>query len=332
MTLEARVWKIVSDRPEQLKPSRLDEERRLEDWLCRDVGLLSDKLLVIGRQISVSGGTLDLLAVDEEGNLVIVELKRDRTARDVVAQTLDYASSVHDFDREDVERHTWEFLQMKFDDAFRQKFGHEPPESVNGRHRMYIVASSLDGATRRIVEYLSRVHAVDINAATFSYFNTAEGEFLARSTLLDEDEVERRAEARAPKRRARAIASEEELREVAGQHGVHELWDIASRGFERFSKKGRTKTTLYFTTQLDGGDRAVLTIFPHSSSAERGLAVTVVFDHLSRGMGVDEGRVRQVCGSPAGEPFQGSYSTSDNSYFLSKEHLESLLSLMAEST
>ena len=137
MTLEARVWKIVSDRPEQLKPSRLDEERRLEDWLCRDVGLLSDKLLVIGRQISVSGGTLDLLAVDEEGNLVIVELKRDRTARDVVAQTLDYASSVHDFDREDVERHTWEFLQMKFDDAFRQKFGHEPPESVNGRHRMY---------------------------------------------------------------------------------------------------------------------------------------------------------------------------------------------------
>ena len=330
MTLEARVWKIDSDKPEQLEPSRLDEERRLEDWLCRDVSLLSDKLLVIGRQISVCGGTLDLLAVDEEGNLVIVELKRDRTARDVVAQTLDYASSIQDFGREDVERHTSDFLQIEFDEAFRQKFGHEAPESVNGRHRMYIVASSLDPATRRIVEYLSRAHGVDINAATFSYFNTEQGEFLARSTLLDEDEVERRAEARAPKRRV--IASEEALREVAEQRGARELWDIAIRGFGRVAKKGRTKTTLYFTTRLDEGERAVLTIFPHTTSAERGLAVTVVFDHLSRGFGIDEGRVRQVCGSAAEEPFGGSYSTADNSYYLCKEKLKALLSLLDESS
>ena len=75
------------------------------------------------------GGTLDLLAVDEEGNLVIVELKRDSAARDVVAQTLDYASSIHDFSREDAERHTRDFLQMEFDDPFSQKFDREAPEA-----------------------------------------------------------------------------------------------------------------------------------------------------------------------------------------------------------
>ena len=52
MALEAKVWRVDADRPEQLNASRLDEERRLEDWLCRDIGLLSDKLLVIGRQIA----------------------------------------------------------------------------------------------------------------------------------------------------------------------------------------------------------------------------------------------------------------------------------------
>lgn len=59
----------------------------------------------------MSGGILDLLAVDEEANLVIVELKRDRTPRDVVAQTLDYASCIHEFGRNDVERHTQDFLR-----------------------------------------------------------------------------------------------------------------------------------------------------------------------------------------------------------------------------
>ena len=328
MALESRVWRVDSDRPQQLKPSRLDEEKRLEDWLCLDVGLLSDKLLIIGRQISLSGGTLDLLAVDEEANLVIVELKRDRTPRDVVAQTLDYASCVQDFSREDMERHTRDFLGMEFDKAFMERFGHDAPETVNGRHRMYIVASSLDSATQRIVEYLSRVHGVDINAATFTYFDTEQGEFVARSTLLDEDEVERRVEARATKRRP--IASEEALREVAVENGVDELWDIAISGFGRIAKKSRSQTTLSFNKRLEEGNRAVLTIFPHASSDQAGLAVTVVFDHLSRGFDVDEGRVREACGTPAETAFDASYSTADNSYYLCKEELKTLLGLLGD--
>ena len=326
MTLEAKVWRVDVDGPEPLKPSRLDEERRLEDWLCRDVRLLSDRLLVIGRQIGLSGGTLDLLAVDEEANLVIVELKQDRTPREVVAQTLDYASCIQDFGREDVEHHARAFLEEEFDTAFMRRFGHEVPESVNSRHRMYIVASSLDSATMRIVEYLSKTHGVDINAATFSYFATEQGEFIARSTLLDEDEVGRRAQARATKRRP--IATEEALREVAEERGAGELWGIAVRGFSRIARKGRTQTTLYFQKRLDGGNRAVLTIFPGMSSGERGLAVTVVFDHLSRVFDVDEERVRQVCGTPAETTFGGSYSTADNNYYLGKKSLEAFLILL----
>ena len=326
MGLEAKLWRINTDRPEQLRPSRLDEEKRLEDWLCLDVGLLSEKLLVIGRQIGMNGGTLDLLAVDAEANLVIVELKRDKTPRDVVAQILDYASCIQDFGREDVERHTRDFLEMEFDKAFTERFGHEVPEAVNGRHRMYIVASSLDSATQRIVEYLSRVHGVDINAATFSYFNTDQGEFVARATLLDEDLVERRAEARANKRRP--IPSEEALRQVAQENGVGDLWDIAIRGFSQVARKSRSQTTLYFQKRLDEGNRAVLSIFPSMSSDERGLAVTVVFDHLSRGFGIDASHVRQICGTVAETTFDGSYSTADNNYYLCKEKLEALIGLL----
>ncbi len=328
MTLEAKLWRIDGDRPQQLKPNRLDEEKRLEDWLSGDVGLLNDKLLVIGRQISLSGGTLDLLAVDEEANMVIVELKRDRTPRDVVAQTLDYASCVQDFGRDDVERYAREFLKIEFDDAFEQHFRHPPPETVNERHRMLIVASSLDSATQRIVEYLSRVHGVDINATTFSYFNTEQGEFIALSTLLDEDEVERRVDAKDTKRRR--PASEESLRGVAVEYGVGELWDIAIEGFLKGdARKIPSQTTLSFNKPLDEKHRgAFLTVFPGRSTEDQGLAVTVVFDNLSRFFGVSESEVRQVCGTCADTIFGGSYSTKDNCYYLCQTRLEKLLALL----
>ena len=331
MALEAKVWRVDADRPKQVPASQLGEEKRLEDWLCSDVGLLSDQLLVIGRQISVSGGTLDLLAVDEEANLVIVELKRHETPRNVVAQTLDYASCIQDWGLEDVERHARDHLQGEFNRVFTKRFGREVPETVNGRQRMYIVASSLDSATQRIVEYLSRVHGVDINAATFSYFNTDQGEFVARATLLDEDMVERRAGARATKRRR--YASEEELRKMAVGNGAGELWDIAIDGFGRIpsAKKNRSQTTLWFNMPLDEGSRgAVLTIYPKESSRERGLVVTVMFEHLLRAFQLDESQVRKVCGPAVEKKFEGSYSAEDNIFYLCKEKLEALLELLQD--
>ena len=54
-------------------------------------------LLIIGRQVQTGfGGVIDLLALDAEGRVHVVELKRARTPRDVVAQTLDYGSWVKD--------------------------------------------------------------------------------------------------------------------------------------------------------------------------------------------------------------------------------------------
>ncbi len=222
MPLEVKLWKIDADRLQPVPRSRLDLEGRLEDWLYRDIGLLSDDLLVIGRQIERYGVPLDLLAVDRDGNLVVVELKRDRTPRDVVAQALDYASWVQELGREEVERMMDDLPGPSFDEAFRKAFGEEPPDVINERHRIYIVASSLDGTTQRIVEYLSSTYGVDINAATFAFFKTEDGEFVARSLLLDEDDVERRATRRSGSKRQPA-RSEDELRVLAQEAGVADL-------------------------------------------------------------------------------------------------------------
>jgi hypothetical protein len=54
-------------------------------------------------------------------------------------------------------------------DAFRRQFGVDPPDVLNDRHKMLIVASAIDGPTERIVNYLSDTYGVSINVATFKY-------------------------------------------------------------------------------------------------------------------------------------------------------------------
>ena len=96
MAEDVRIWEILEeDRLEEMKKTRLDLEARLEKWLEQDISILSSDLLVIGRQVDTDfGGFIDLLCLDYNGDVVIVELKRDKTPREVTAQALDYASWV----------------------------------------------------------------------------------------------------------------------------------------------------------------------------------------------------------------------------------------------
>jgi RecB family endonuclease NucS len=60
------------------------------DVVSRPVG---EPLLIIGRQVATSSGkVIDLLAADADGVLHVLELKKDKTPREVVAQVLDYGS------------------------------------------------------------------------------------------------------------------------------------------------------------------------------------------------------------------------------------------------
>jgi RecB family endonuclease NucS len=50
--------------------------------------------MVLGRQVTTEyGGLVDVLGVDAEGRIHVIEVKRDRTPREVVAQMLTPASN-----------------------------------------------------------------------------------------------------------------------------------------------------------------------------------------------------------------------------------------------
>jgi hypothetical protein len=187
MPLEIGLWRVDEGTAVRVDASGFPLESRLEDLIVSDPAILGEPLLLIGRQVPTDYGKfIDLLAVTAEGALHVLELKRDRTPRDVVAQVLDYGSWVEGLSHSQVINLFNDRHELAFEEAFAQCFGVSPPEELNGAHKLTVIASDVDPATERIVTYLNAGFAVPVNVVFFRYFSDSGREYLARTWLLDE--------------------------------------------------------------------------------------------------------------------------------------------------
>ncbi len=194
MPVQTALWRITENGLTEARPSALKREADLHKWLKADPKLLGD-LLLIGSEVATDfGGRIDLLAIDPAGIVHVIELKRDKTPREVVAQALDYASWVAALSLDDLQDIYRRYKGDDLGSAYQERFGAMLPETLADEHRITIVASSLDESSERIVSYLSESYGVAINAVFFSVFNDGVGDLLTRSWLLDPQKVEQRAE------------------------------------------------------------------------------------------------------------------------------------------
>lgn len=186
MTIRTALWK-VGQQPQQLVESILQSEQLLEEMVVASPNLLSDEWLLIGRQEATGyGGRIDLLAIAPDGALVLIEIKRNRTPREVVAQALDYAGWVQALNSVDVAEIYERFAPGKsLNVEFKKYFGHDLDEdSLNNSHPIVIVAGSLDDSTERIINYLSE-REVAINVLCFQVFAHGDEQFISRAWLRD---------------------------------------------------------------------------------------------------------------------------------------------------
>lgn len=186
MPIRTSIWK-VAEPPERLVESSLPNERLLESMILASPSLLSDEWMLVGRQEDTGqGGRIDLLAIAPDGSLVLIELKRERTPREVVAQALDYAAWVDELQAGDIASIYSRFAPGRsLADDFRKRFGQDLEEqSLNESHQIIIVAASLDDSSERIVGYLSE-RDIPINVLCFQVFSYDGQQLLSRSWLLD---------------------------------------------------------------------------------------------------------------------------------------------------
>jgi hypothetical protein len=162
-------------------------EQLLEEMIIAAPRLLSDEWMLIGRQESTGfGGRIDLLAIAPDGALVLIELKRHRTPREVVAQALDYASWVEKLKADDIAEIYGRFApSCSLAVDFRERFGQNlDDDSLNQNHQIVIVAASLDESSERIVSYLNE-RDIAINVLCFQVFTHGAEQLISRAWLLD---------------------------------------------------------------------------------------------------------------------------------------------------
>ncbi len=200
MSVEMAIWKMTPQGPVPVAASKLDFEQRLEDMIVNDPGLVGLPILVLGRQVATKfSGFVDVLGVDSDGRVHVIELKRDRTPREVVAQVLDYGAWAENLTLSDAIDIYQDKIGGGLAEAFAEHFGVALPDTFNADQQLTIVASELDAASDRIVEYLATRYDVPINAVFFRHFKDGDSEYLARTWLRPPEEVEVKRQTKATK-------------------------------------------------------------------------------------------------------------------------------------
>jgi len=191
MSLETAIWRVTDQGPVRISYASLELEASLEDMVVADPTMIGLDLVIVGRQISTTyGGYIDTLGVDSDAQVHVIELKRDRTPRDVVAQTLDYGSWATDLTLEDVTALYAEHHEdSDFEDAFAERFSQPLPDVFNPDQQLTVVATQLDPTSDRIVTYLAERFGVPINAVFFRYFQDGANRYLTRTWLLPPEEA-----------------------------------------------------------------------------------------------------------------------------------------------
>ena len=221
MATRIQTWQIIDG---ELKPleSNLAEANKtepydLEKWIASDSSILGPGLLIIGRQVPTSSGPLDLLAVDRSGNLVIVELKRDKLPRQALVQAIDYASDVASWGVEKISEICTKHTGESFEDAFNDRFPDIDLEviNLNETQRILLVGFSIESSLERMIAWLSESYGVSVNAIVLNYIHTEGGEELLTKTAVISEDLE---QARIKKKKFTIPMSDE-----PGNYGTDQL-------------------------------------------------------------------------------------------------------------
>jgi len=223
---QALAWHIdTAGKPQRLDPGAVDLEKHLEDWLVDDIDIIADDILVFSRQPTTTWGSqADLLAIDAQGNVVVIELKRGQTLRETVAQAIEYAAWASTLSYPEISALASKFFGS--DDAlearFQQRFSADLPEQLNLGQRIMVVAPNIDSVTETVVEYLAGKLRVPINAVGFDVFGQPGNQTLVRHFVREPTSVPLPA----PQSGRPTSRTMDELKAAAIANGVGEMMDV----------------------------------------------------------------------------------------------------------
>ena len=173
--------------PKRVGRSHIGLERHLEDWIANDVTLIAEGLTLVGRQISIDDGRLDLLAIDSRDRWVVIKIKLGVLNSGALAQALYYASSIARLGADELYRKLEPGLS-DFGDS--EQLSASVKQQLAGEEEGREIAVLLVGAgihpgLERMNEFLGRF-GVPISVVSFEVFELDGGPKLLIREVVDE--------------------------------------------------------------------------------------------------------------------------------------------------
>ena len=192
------LWKITDKGPSKVAETKLKQEKLLEehmeDWISSDSSILGEPLLIVGRQVLIpdTKDRLDLLALDPQGNAVIIELKRGKLKDPVDMQALRYASYISKWRFEDFESLARNFMgkigdpEFNFNElyeSFCEDSGVDETPDLNKDQRAIVVGSSVRDKLGSVAVWLFE-HGIDIKVIEVNAYKDGDAVFIEPSTVV----------------------------------------------------------------------------------------------------------------------------------------------------
>ena len=190
------VWSIESQQdesgrepriPQQIKRSKIELEKHLEDWIVNDVTLIGEGLTLVGRQVLIDDGKLDLLAIDTRDRWVVIEIKRGQLNDSTLAQALYYASSLVKLEVNELSRKVASGLsQFGDEDALSARVTELlDGEGAEREIALLLVGTGVHPGLERMIEFLGRF-GIPVGIVNFEVFELEDGLKLMIREVIDE--------------------------------------------------------------------------------------------------------------------------------------------------
>ena len=211
--------------PRRLEESHIELEQHLEDWIANDVTLIGEGFTLVGRQVTIDDGRLDLLAIDSQDRWVVIEIKPGRLDSGALGQALYYAASLARLDADELYDKLKNGLG-KLGDAESLSLRVKQQLAGDAEEReiaVLLVGAGIHAGLERMNDFLARF-GVPISVVSFEVFELEDGPRLLIREVVDEPTMPP-----APRRRLTVDA----IRDMASEAGVREQFDRFVKMSER---------------------------------------------------------------------------------------------------
>jgi hypothetical protein len=178
--------KLIPLAPTFFSDNGLKERYDIQEWIEKNPEILEEDILIIQKEYKLpSGIRLDLLAIDREGRLVVIELKRDASGDGVEWQAIKYASYCSLFSRDKIIEIYANYLQVNIEEAEVkiESFVNSINE-INYEQRIIVVAKEFHSDVASAAFWLREKYNLDIKCVKLMPFIDDNGTLFLESDVI----------------------------------------------------------------------------------------------------------------------------------------------------